>query len=328
MYGFYFLYMINFLKTYALFISMMIGIVFHSIFTDVSFITQYFMGEPLKDITFITKYMLFVMLFIVYCKVDIRQFRWKPWHIYLLILQFTLCIIFYLIFLKIDKNAAEGGLICLIAPTATSAPVITGLLGGSVAGLITYSISSNLLVAIFAPLYFSLIGAHGVGAENLTFLQAFGTICGKAFPLIFGPFILAGLLKLIIPSIHDYFKVKQGISFWLWTIALVLLMARTTTDLINLDRTHIYSAINVAITSLITCMIQFTVGRRLGKKYHNKVASGQAYGQKNTILAIWMAQTFFSPIVAIAPATYVLWQNLVNSYQLYKHKSGRKKDQD
>ena len=320
--------MINFLKTYALFISMMIGIVFHSIFTDVSFITKYFMDEPLKDITFITKYMLFVMLFIVYCKVDIRQFRWKPWHIYLLLIQFSVCMLVYLLFFKFDINVAEGALICLIAPTATSAPVITGLLGGNVEGLITYSISSNLLVAIFAPFYFSLIGAHGAGVEGLTFLQSFYIICSKAFPLIFGPFLLAAFLKLIIPSIHDYFKRKQGISFWLWTIALVLLMARTTTDLMNLERTQIYSAFNIAIVSLITCMAQFTFGRLIGKKYHTKVASGQAYGQKNTILAIWMAQTFFSPIVAIAPATYVLWQNLVNSYQLYKHRSGRRKDQD
>lgn len=320
--------MINFLKTYALFISMMLGIVFHSIFTDISFITQYFMDEPLKDITFITKYMLFFMLLIVYCKVDIRQFRWKKWHIYLLALQFSLCILFYLLFFRLDKNVAESGLLCLVAPTATSAPVITGLLGGSVAGLITYSISSNLLVAFFAPLYFSLIGAHGAGDVELTFWQAFGIICGKAFPLIFGPFIVSLILKYFIPSWHNFLKTKQGISFWLWTIALVLLMARTTTDLLSMEMSELTKAISVALTSLFCCLFQFTLGRKLGKMYHNKVSSGQALGQKNTILAIWMAQTFFNPLVAVAPATYVLWQNLVNSYQLWKHRRGLQKDQD
>jgi BASS family bile acid:Na+ symporter len=54
----------------------------------------------------------------------------------------------------------------------------------------------------------------------------------------------------------------------------------------------------------------------MGAKYHNKIASAQALGQKNTILAIWLAQTFFSPLVVVAPATYVVWQNLVNSFQL------------
>lgn len=307
---------------------MMIGIVFHSFFTDVSYITKYFMDEPLTDITFITKYMLFVMLFIVYCKVDLRQFRWKRWHIYLLLIQFIGCMVFYLVFNKIDRGIAEGGLVCLLAPTATSAPVITGLLGGSVAGLITYSISSNLLVAFFAPLYFSLIGAHGAGTADLSFFEAFGIICGKAFPLIFGPFILSVVLKFFIPSIHDFFKKKQGISFWLWTIALVLLMARTTTDLLAMERSELALSVNVALASLFTCLFQFTLGRYLGKQYHNRVASGQALGQKNTILAIWMAQTFFNPIIAVAPATYVLWQNLVNSYQLWKHRRGMKVDRE
>lgn len=318
--------MVNFLKTYALFISMMIGIVFHSFFTDVSYITKYFMEEPLQDITFITKYMLFVMLFIVYCKVDFKSFRLKKWHLYMLLFQFTFCMVFYLLFRFIDENMAEAALICLIAPTATSAPVITGLLGGSVAGLITYSVSSNLLVAFFAPVYFSLIGAHGAGAADMTFLDAFTTICGKAFPLIFGPFVVAMILRFLVPSVYTFFKQRQGISFWLWTIALVLLMARTTTDLLKMDHSHLLASLNVALMALLMCLAQFTFGRWWGGKFHNRVSSGQALGQKNTILAIWMAQTFFNPIIAVAPATYVLWQNLVNSFQLWKHRRGIKVD--
>ena len=41
-------------------------------------------------------------------------------------------------------------------------------------------------------------------------------------------------------------------------------------------------------------------------------------GQKNTILAIWMAQTYLNPLSSIVPAAYVLWQNLINSYQLWR----------
>ena len=67
----------KFFKTYALFISMMFGIVAHNLFTDVSFITSHFMDEPLKDITFITKYMLFVMLLITYCKISPKQMKAK-----------------------------------------------------------------------------------------------------------------------------------------------------------------------------------------------------------------------------------------------------------
>jgi hypothetical protein len=36
------------------------------------------------------------------------------------------------------------------------------------------------------------------------------------------------------------------------------------------------------------------------------------------VLAVWMAQSFLNPISSIAPTAYIVWQNLVNSYQIYK----------
>jgi len=41
-------------------------------------------------------------------------------------------------------------------------------------------------------------------------------------------------------------------------------------------------------------------------------------GQKNTILAIWMAHTYLNPLSSVAPGSYVLWQNIINSCQLWK----------
>ena len=306
----------KFLKTYALFISMLVGIIFHSLFVDISFVTKYFMEDPIKDITFLTKYMLFVMLLLVYCKVSIRQIQFKKWHIYLGLFQFISCLFIYFVLYNIDDSLASGALICLMAPTATSAPVITALLGGNVAGLITYSITTNLLIAIMAPLFLALVGAHGVSGETLTFAHAFWVIAKKVFPLVLGPFVLSIILAKFFPKVHLFLKQKQGISFWLWTIALVLLMSRTTTDLLGMDVSHRKGAVVIAAIALFTCLLQFFVGRYMGAKYHNKIASGQALGQKNTILAIWIAQTFFSPMVVVAPATYVVWQNLVNSFQL------------
>lgn len=305
----------KFLKTYALFISMLIGIIFHSVFVDVSFITRSFMDEPLKDITFITKYLLFVMLLIVYCKVSIRQIQFKKWHIYLGLFQFISALIIYFVLYPINGVVAVGALICTIIPTATSAPVITSMLGGNVPGLITYSITTNLLIAFTAPLFLSLVGIES-GSATYSFFDSFWIISQKVFPLVLGPFFLSILLLKFFPRIHQFLKEKQGISFWLWTVALALLMSRTTTDLLNMDVSQQSIAIAMSGISLFACLLQFCVGRLMGAKYHNKIASAQALGQKNTILAIWLAQTFFSPLVVVAPATYVVWQNLVNSFQL------------
>ena len=49
-----------------------------------------------------------------------------------------------------------------------------------------------------------------------------------------------------------------------------------------------------------------------------RISGGQALGQKNTVLAIWMAYTYLNPLSSVGPGSYVLWQNIINSYQLWK----------
>ena len=53
------------------------------------------------------------------------------------------------------------------------------------------------------------------------------------------------------------------------------------------------------------------------------ISGGQALGQKNTILAIWMAHTYLNPLSSVAPGSYVLWQNIINSWQLWKKRKAR-----
>ena len=65
------------------------------------------------------------------------------------------------------------------------------------------------------------------------------------------------------------------------------------------------------------------MGKRIGSIYNDRISAGQALGQKNTVLAIWMAFTFLNPLTSVGPGSYVIWQNIINSYQLWKK---RKKD--
>ena len=74
----------------------------------------------------------------------------------------------------------------------------------------------------------------------------------------------------------------------------------------------------MAFFALVICVAQFALGRYVGRRYGDPVSGGQGLGQKNTILAIWMAQVYLNPLASIAPASYVLWQNLINSWQLWR----------
>ena len=142
-------------------------------------------------------------------------------------------------------------------------------------------------------------------------------------PLLLIPFLLATGMRQFTPKIHSVLQNKQTISFWLWVIALAVLLAKTTEDLLTMDKEKYSAAIVLALGAATVCFLQFATGWYLGRKHGNRIAGGQGLGQKNTILALWMAHTFFNPIVAIAPAFYIVAQNLINSYQLWKHRKAQ-----
>ena len=58
--------------------------------------------------------------------------------------------------------------------------------------------------------------------------------------------------------------------------------------------------------------------RAIGRRYGDPAAGGQSLGQKNTVLAVWMAQSFLDPISSVAPTAYIVFQNFVNSYQIWR----------
>ena len=94
-------------------------------------------------------------------------------------------------------------------------------------------------------------------------------------------------------------------------------MGKAVTFIIEQGWKSVPFEIAIALLSLVACVGQFYLGRKIGGKYGDKISGAQGLGQKNTVLAIWMALTYLSPITSIGPASYIIWQNSINSYQLY-----------
>ena len=260
--------------------------------------------------------LIFVMLLLTFSKLSPRKIRLSPLHAWLVVIQVIGSISVYFALVSFDKVLAESALICILAPTATSAAVVTGMLGGSIASLTTYTLICNVMVAIFGPLFFTLIGSHA----DMTFIESFLSICIKVLPLLILPLIIAWTLQKFTPKIHKKVTSLHGLAFYIWTLALTIVTGKTLSYLINQENPNIGRELLIAGTSLIICVTQFLVGRRIGKKYKTTIAGGQALGQKNTVLAIWMAQSFLSPVSSLGPAAYVLWQNSINSWQLWRRR--------
>jgi BASS family bile acid:Na+ symporter len=270
-------------------------------------------------ISFLTPYLIFTMLLLTFCKLSPREMRLHPLHKWLLLIQLAGCVVVYGLVYLYDPVVAQGALICVLAPTATSAAVITGMLGGSVAFLTNYVLLCNIGVAIMAPVLFSFMGSQ----SEMPFFESFLFICRQVGPLLILPLVFAWSLRAFLPKLHARILSVHKLSFYLWAVALTIVTGSTVRFLVEQQDPDYTVEIGLAVVSLVICVGQFLLGRRLGKTYGDPVSSGQGLGQKNTILAIWMAQVYLNPIASIAPAAYVLWQNSINSYQLWL--KGRKK---
>ena len=306
--------MLRFLKNWTLPIAMLIGTLAYLVFAKWSFLAP---AKPYVSsfVSIITPWLIFAQLLLTFCKIDLKELKPKRWHLWLLMIQGFSCALTAGVLLcvpmgELSKGFWEGMMVCLICPTATAAAVITGKLGGNAATLTTYTLLSNLLGAVMVPLVFPLVEPH----EGLTFWVAFLKILSKVFPLLLAPFFVALFLKHYVRNVHRWLMEHSGMAFYIWAFALALVMGQTARSLINSN----LSAWLVALGGLFTCAVQFLLGKRIGSAYHDRISAGQALGQKNTVLAIWMASAYLHPLATIAPGSYVLWQNIVNSYQLWK----------
>lgn len=269
-------------------------------------------------ITFLSPYLIFLMLFITYCKLTPHDFKPSKFELCLLGVQMLLaCVVYGLTFFW-NRTLAEGVFICVFIPTATAAPVITSMLGGSISKVATYSLLCNSTVAVLGPIVLAAIGDH----PEITFSESFLLILKQVFPLILAPLALAMAMRKFTPKIHEKVVGMQQISFYLWVVSLLIVVGSCTSFAIqNWTPSTTGTMIMLTLGALIVCLVQFRIGRKIGTRFGDTVSGGQSLGQKNTVLAVWLALAYLNPMASIAPAAYVAWQNLINSWQLMKHQS-------
>ncbi|WP_290541270.1 transporter [Alistipes sp.] len=262
----------------------------------------------------ITPTLIFLMLFVTFCRVKPSQMRPSMLHVWLLLVQAVACIGIFLLLHPLNPVLAQGAMVCVLAPVAMAAVVIGGMLGANVATIATYSLLCNMTVALLAPVILAF-----TGTGTCTFTQ----ILARIAPLLVMPFAAAQFCRLVIPRAAKWVGDHSQISFYMWLVSLTVIIGRTTAFIIDLHEASLSTELWLAFVALVICLCQFKVGRMLGRRYGDPPAGGQSLGQKNTVLAVWMAQSFLDPISSIAPTAYIVWQNLVNSFQLFRNESPR-----
>jgi BASS family bile acid:Na+ symporter len=108
------------------------------------------------------------------------------------------------------------------------------------------------------------------------------------------------------------------LTFWLWACTLTIVIGNTVNFILSPEHPDYSVEILLALGALAVCVSQFLLGKILGGAWHDRISGGQALGQKNTVLAIWLALMYAHPLSSLAPAAYAIWQNLFNSWQLWR----------
>lgn len=280
-------------------IAMLVGVVLHDV---------------IGYVAFLSKYLIFVMLLITFTRVSPSRMKPDRSMLWLLLVQIVGSLALYLAILPLSEDVAQAAFICVFCPTATAAPVITGMLGGNVEKVATYSIFCNLAVAFLGPLLLAWIGE----SHDITFTDALANISYSVLPLIVLPLVVANLLRITFPAGQRTLASHQGLSFYIWAVSLIIVVGNAVSFIMKEPPSRIPEMLVIAVISFVLCLGQFIIGRRIGRRYGDAVAGAQSLGQKNTVLAIWLALSYLAPIASVGPACYIAWHNTVNSWQIYR----------
>ena len=262
----------------------------------------------------VVPFLIFTILFLNFSSVEVRSLRVRPLHWWLLAFQLVVSLGGYLLLCPFNELLAQGVLIGVLGPVAASVVVIACMLGADRSTITTYTLVGNFGVALLAPVYFSFIGTH----VTMPFGQSFLLILSKIAPTLILPLVLIIVLQLFAPKANDFIARYKGASFYLWSMALMITLGQTIDFIFLHGAGHVSEIIALSVASLVACAVQFAVGKAIGKHYGDTVSGGQGLGQRNTALAIWMSSMYLQPLAATFPAMYSIWQNLYNSYQLWR----------
>ena len=316
---------IRFLKNWTLPVSMTTGALMYLVFSAISSLDNFSVKADTL-ITAVFPFLMMTILFATFCKVDYKRLQLSRWHIMLFLCQLLLITVSALLSLLPSLTShstiiRQAIMVCIVAPCAAAAPVVTGKLGGDVESMTTYTLLSNIVSACVIPIVFTLIPNETAASDNgyMLFLHL---IRSTALILIL-PMAAAWFVKHYMKKFHHAVTGVRDLPFYLWALSLSIVSGLTMKHILHAQASPTLLAI-LAAGSLFVCLLQFYFGRELGQRYGTKLEAGQGLGQKNTALAIWLAMTYLTPVSSVAPGCYILWQNIINSLEISAHRKNSK----
>ena len=283
---------------------------FRPVMILVAFAAGYLIPQA-ASFTFLIRYFLMIMLFIIFLQVKVQGMRPRKNHWRILIANIAVGVIAWLLAsLSGSRDLAHAAFFTGITPTASAAPVIMRFLGGDVEFVVTSFLTTNVGVSL------SLTGLIPLVTGNFT-LKFLGNVAWNLFFLIGIPMTAAFIVRKIYPKAKELAPKLANFSFLLW-LTMLFLTASSASAYIRSSSVSPVILLEIAALSAVICMVNFTLGYFLAGKDFPRETS-QSLGQKNTMFTLSLAMTYSGPLAALGPTFYVLWHNLWNAAQMFFH---------
>ncbi|WP_288920203.1 bile acid:sodium symporter, partial [uncultured Prevotella sp.] len=219
------MWLIKFIKNWTLLCSLIVGSAVYLTFSRIPLL------EPIGDavgprLVDLMPYVIFTMLYLTFCKIDMHNFRPRKWHF---ALQGIRVLLTALVVIAINlvpaadhetKIILEGVFICVICPTAAAAPVLTEKLGGGIATMTVYMIIANIFSIIIIPTFFPMVER----SAHITFGFAFLLVLKRVLLVLAVPLVLALLSQRFAPRVVEWVKRRHNLAFYLWSFNLSIIM--------------------------------------------------------------------------------------------------------
>lgn len=313
---------IKFIKNWTLPVAMVTGVGVYLLFHYVPMLQP--VGRwyaPYND--HILPVFMFLVLFVTFCKVDFKRLLPVKWHLWIGVQQlvFIMALLGIILGFGLTGKALvmlEAIMVCVIGPCASAAAVVTAKLGGSLEEMTTYTFISNFISALLIPACFPLLPSTDGEVVTVEFVPLFLEILWQVGMVLLLPMVFAYIVKHAFHRLHRRIVGVKDLSYYLWGASLVVVTGTTVMNIFDAwAHTSMIFLLSIAAMALILCIVQFATGRFIGHYFDKTIEAGQSLGQKNTAFAIWVATAFLNPLSSVGPGCYILWQNIINSVEIW-----------
>lgn len=256
------------------------------------------------------------MLTVVFMRTEFSRASFSPRQALVIAVNIAMAVAVWggMLLCGVPERFAQAAFFTAITPTASAAPVIVSLLGGSIGFASFGFVLSALAVSAALPLLVPMVLHQSAWGMMPLILMRVGWV-------VFLPMFLGGLLRRLLGGRAARLGRRLTASTLYAWIALVAIIAASASDFL---RTHaaeypVGDVLWVLLIDFVLCVVCFAVGALLGYPGHTRECS-QLLGQKNTSYTTYLAFASGNPFAALGPAFYVFFHNAWNGLQLIFHK--------